>query len=45
MQGEDRTLPAMLAAAHSEGFSDDHDGHDFEPYDEFMWSVETVEWW
>jgi hypothetical protein len=45
VQDEDRTLPAALAAAHAEGFSADHDGHDFEPYDEFMWSVETLEWW
>ncbi|GAB3333221.1 SMI1/KNR4 family protein [Micromonospora halotolerans] len=45
MQYEDRTLPPALAAAHAEGFSVDHDGHDFEPYDEFMWSVETLEWW
>ncbi|MFI5490401.1 SMI1/KNR4 family protein [Micromonospora echinaurantiaca] len=45
MQDEDRTLPAALAAAHAESFSADHDGHDFDPYDEFMWSVETLEWW
>ncbi|MEV8518089.1 hypothetical protein [Dactylosporangium sp. NPDC051484] len=45
MQGEDRTLPAALAAAHIEGFFDDHDGRDFQPYDEFVWSVETLEWW
>ncbi|MEV4510121.1 SMI1/KNR4 family protein [Dactylosporangium sp. NPDC049525] len=44
MEGEDRTLPAALAAAHVERFCDDHDGHDFQPYDEFMWSVETLEW-
>ncbi|GAA2606458.1 hypothetical protein GCM10010399_41750 [Dactylosporangium fulvum] len=45
MQDEDRTLPAPLVAAHAEGFSADHDSHDFEPYDEFMWSVETSQWW
>ncbi|GIJ50634.1 hypothetical protein Val02_75200 [Virgisporangium aliadipatigenens] len=45
MQDEDRMLPAPLAAAHAAGFSTDHDGYDFEPYDEFMWSVETSEWW
>ncbi|WP_344618296.1 hypothetical protein [Dactylosporangium salmoneum] len=45
MQDEDRTLPAPLVAAHAEGFSANHDSHDFEPYDEFMWSVETSQWW
>lgn len=45
MQDEDLTLPAPMAAAHAAGFSVDHGGHDFEPYDEFMWSVEASEWW
>jgi hypothetical protein len=39
MEDEDCTLPAALAAALTEGFSTDHDGHHFEPYDDFMWSV------
>lgn len=45
MLDEDRRLPAPLAAAHAEDFSTDHDGYDFEPYDKFMCSVETSEWW
>lgn len=35
----------MLAEVHSSGFFVDHDGHDFEPYDEFLWPGETLEWW
>lgn len=42
---EDRTLPAALIAAHSLGFFEDHDGHDFQPDDMFECSVETTEWW
>lgn len=42
---EDRTLPAALIEAHSVGFFEDHDGHDFEPDDMFEWSVETTQWW
>jgi hypothetical protein len=38
-------LPAVLAEAHSSGFFVDHEGHDFQPYDEFLWSGETLEWW
>lgn len=38
-------LPAALEEAHSLGFFEDHDGHDFEPDDVFEWSVETTRWW
>jgi hypothetical protein len=42
---EDRALPAVVEAAHASGFVGDHDGHDFQPDDMFMWSGETTEWW
>ncbi|BCY09510.1 SMI1/KNR4 family protein [Actinoplanes sp. L3-i22] len=45
MTAEDRTLPAALVEAHSLGFFEDHDGHDFQPDDMFEWSVETTQWW
>ena len=27
------------------GSFEDHDGHDFQPDDEFAWSGEIAEWW
>ncbi|MEU8405788.1 SMI1/KNR4 family protein [Micromonospora sp. NPDC048842] len=45
MTDEDLTLPAVLVEAHSAGFFHEHSGHDFEPYDLFMWSGEMMEWW
>lgn len=45
MTEEDRTLPAVVEEAHASGFFEDHDGHDFQPDDMFMWSGETTEWW
>jgi hypothetical protein len=40
-----RVLPATLAEVHRSRFFVDHNGHDFEPYDEFLWPGETLEWW
>ncbi|MGN9890215.1 hypothetical protein [Micromonospora sp. L31] len=45
MTDEDLTLPAVLVEAHTAGFFHEHSGHDFDPYDTFMWSGEMVEWW
>ncbi|MET7866440.1 SMI1/KNR4 family protein [Micromonospora taraxaci] len=45
MTDEDLTLPAVLVEAHAAGFFHEHSGHDFEPYDAFMWSGEMMEWW
>ncbi|MDG4838637.1 SMI1/KNR4 family protein [Micromonospora sp. WMMD967] len=45
MTDEDRTLPAVLVEAHAAGFFHEHSGHDFEPYDAFMWSADMVQWW
>jgi hypothetical protein len=42
---EDRALPVALEEAHACQFSEDHDGHDFQPDDEFAWSGEIAEWW
>lgn len=42
---ENRVLPVALKEAHALGFFEDHDGHDFQPDDEFEWSVETTGWW
>ncbi|MGW4463001.1 SMI1/KNR4 family protein [Micromonospora sp. NPDC004704] len=45
MAEEDRALPAVIEEAHAAGFFEEHDGHDFQPDDVFMWSGETTEWW
>ncbi|MEU8110739.1 SMI1/KNR4 family protein [Micromonospora sp. NPDC048947] len=45
MTDEDLALPAVLVEAHRAGFFHEHSGHDFEPYDLFMWSGEMMEWW
>ena len=42
---EDPTLPVALAAAHRLWLAEYPHWHDFEPEDEFAWSVETTEWW
>ncbi|WP_203836448.1 SMI1/KNR4 family protein [Winogradskya humida] len=42
---EDRALPDVLVEAHSLGFFEDHEGHDFQPDDEFDSAVETTDWW
>jgi hypothetical protein len=42
---EDRMLLVVLLEAHALGCFEDHDGYDFEPYDEFLWSGEMLEWW
>lgn len=41
----DQRFPAPLAAALHAPFSTDHDGHDFEPFDEFDSAEETTDWW
>ncbi|MBQ0896562.1 SMI1/KNR4 family protein [Micromonospora sp. U56] len=45
MTEEDLTLPAVLVEAHMAGFFHEHSGHDFDPYDTFVWSGEMMEWW
>lgn len=45
MIDEDLALPAVLAEAHSLGFFEDHEGHDFQPDDLFESSAETTGWW
>jgi hypothetical protein len=42
---EDRALPVALEAAHACRFFEDHDGHDFQPDEEFACSDELAEWW
>lgn len=41
----DREFPALLAAAINGPFADDHEGHDFEPFERFDSAEETTEWW
>ena len=45
MTDEDMRLPAVLVEAHAADFCVEHDGHDFQPYERFLWSVEMTEWW
>lgn len=40
-----QAMPAALTEAHRSPFFVDHDGHDFEPNDEFAWSGEVRDWW
>src|SRR4051812_45834287 len=41
----DQNFPAPLAAALNAPFSTDHEGHDFEPFEEFDSAEETNGWW
>ncbi|GAA4606141.1 hypothetical protein BJY16_005676 [Actinoplanes octamycinicus] len=41
----DRTFPPLLAAALAAPFAVGHEGHDFEPFDEFDPAEEVTDWW
>ncbi|HWS36911.1 MAG TPA: SMI1/KNR4 family protein [Actinoplanes sp.] len=41
----DQRLPAPLTAALNALFATEHEGHDFEPFDEFDSAEETTRWW
>lgn len=45
MTDENRTLPPVLARAHSLGFSEDHEGVDFQESDRFDGADDTNFWW
>lgn len=45
MIDEDGTLPTALAEAHDLPWWEGREHYDFQPFDEFMWSVEMVEMW
>lgn len=45
MIDEDRILPAALAKAHDLPWWEGREHYDFQPFDEFMWSVEMLETW
>jgi hypothetical protein len=38
-------LPPALAEAHALDFCTEHEGHDFQPYERFLWDGEVLEWW
>jgi hypothetical protein len=41
----DQKFPALLTAALNAPFAADHEGHDFEPFEEFDSAEETTDWW
>ncbi|WP_433611727.1 SMI1/KNR4 family protein [Dactylosporangium sp. CA-139114] len=45
MVEDELTVLSALNEAHTAEFFHEHSGHDFQPYDTFMWSVEMAEWW
>ncbi|GGN09289.1 hypothetical protein FHR83_003150 [Actinoplanes campanulatus] len=42
---EPSRFPTSLAAALNAPFAVDHEGHDFEPFDEFDSAEDITDWW